>query len=384
MVELLYASYAQLKLIHDIETNPGPSSYRVPLKTTSIEPRPSDDNSFYILRSKTASTDWVLDTDYRKATNINFDNAYVNLTPAQIAANSGKVLYNNGDTLEWLSFSDVNIAELSSHATYASFPSSNQSTSKIYLDQSNGEFYRWSGSAYVRTDANGARKNEANTFTALNTFSSGLTVSSGTTTTGALSASSVTTGGTVTAVNASISGTATIKNITASSGGTINLAPATSLAIGDCTANEIQLAVGGTNDLSLHFGGTYGICGQNSAISFCHSNYLICDIYEDGIWFNSSGNGFNRGIAIETMGSGSDQFIGSATLVNGTVTINNTRVQSNAHIFLTYKTLAGGGPYQSLYVHGIDPGNSFTVRPTDGAVSYNDSSFYFWIIPQTF
>lgn len=340
---------------------------------TSIQPRPPNDGEDYVLLQQEDNVGWIADADYRNMSNLNFTDIYSALSVLNIAGNSGKLLYNAPSTgLQWLSFSDVNIAELSSHANYAAFPSSGQSTAKIYLDQATGEFWRWSGSAYVRTDGNQPRLNEVNTFTSANTFSAGLTVSSGLTVSGTTSTGTTNTGA-LTASSISTSGNISATNITSTGNITANF----------CTVNEINCDNGGATDPSIYFNdGTYGIYG-NGNTSFCHSGYLICEVGPDGLWFNSSGTGLNRGLAIESMGSGTDQFIGTATLVNGTVTIANTRVTADSHIFLTYKTLAGGGPYEALVVHAIVAGTSFTVRPTDGAVSYNDSTFYFWIIPQT-
>jgi hypothetical protein len=101
-----------------------------------------------------------------------YDGPYAALENTELddIANKNKIMYLNGDgNLEWRAFDDVSIAELEKYSTVANFPSTG-STSKLYLSEISGEFYRWSGSVYVRTDANGARKNESNTFTQTNTF----------------------------------------------------------------------------------------------------------------------------------------------------------------------------------------------------------------------
>ena len=61
---------------------------------------------------------------------------------------------------------------------------------------------------------------------------------------------------------------------------------------------------------------------------------------------------------------GSNKAMGVATLVGGTVTVNNTKVTANSRIFLTSQ--ADGGTPGALRVSGRVAGTSFTITSSSG------------------
>lgn len=72
--------------------------------------------------------------------------------------------------------------------------------------------------------------------------------------------------------------------------------------------------------------------------------------------------------------SGSNQRMGSATLVGGTVTVNNTLVGADSIILLTAQNT--GGTAGALRVSARTPGTSFTVTSSSGT----DTSAVGWLI----
>lgn len=70
---------------------------------------------------------------------------------------------------------------------------------------------------------------------------------------------------------------------------------------------------------------------------------------------------------------GTNAYMGLATLVNGTVTINTNKVTANSRIFLTRQTAAGtpGDPA----VTNRTPGTSFVITTVAG-----DTSTVAWLI----
>jgi hypothetical protein len=152
------------------------------------------------------------------ATNIVFDAGYSKLANEELdsAANQNKILYLNGSgDLEWKAFDDQSIAEMETYADVASLPATGLAT-KLYYVTATGEFYRWAGTAYVRTDTNHPRLNEANTFTSSNTFN-------GITNTGTISnTGNISTTGTVSAGTGTMS-TVNVGNIK-NSAGTVTVA----------------------------------------------------------------------------------------------------------------------------------------------------------------
>lgn len=71
---------------------------------------------------------------------------------------------------------------------------------------------------------------------------------------------------------------------------------------------------------------------------------------------------------------GTNEWMGVATLVNGTVTVNNTRVTANSRIFLTVQT-PGGTPGSPLRVSARSAGVSFTI-----STAASDTSTVAWMI----
>jgi len=83
------------------------------------------------------------------------------------------------------------------------------------------------------------------------------------------------------------------------------------------------------------------------------------------------GEGSNNGLQILETGTGPKQ--GVATLVAGTVLVNNTSVSATSRIFLAHQGLNGTTPtvLGNLYVSAVSPGTSFTITSS----SSSDSSF---------
>lgn len=71
---------------------------------------------------------------------------------------------------------------------------------------------------------------------------------------------------------------------------------------------------------------------------------------------------------------GTNEFMGLATLVNGTVTVANTNVTANSRIFLTVQT-PGGTPGSPLRVSARVVGTSFTI-----STAAADTSTVAWMI----
>ena len=94
---------------------------------------------------------------------------------------------------------------------------------------------------------------------------------------------------------------------------------------------------------------------------------------------NSSG--VNGHLILETgsttgtlkLNSGANEQCGLATLVGGTVVVNNTKITANSYVFLTHRTL--GGTVGTL-TYTVSAGTSFTITSTSGT----DTSTVNWFI----
>lgn len=86
-----------------------------------------------------------------------------------------------------------------------------------------------------------------------------------------------------------------------------------------------------------------------------------------------TGNGTGRNGQLE-IADGSNQNMGTAVLVGGTVTVNNTLVTANSRIFLTTQT--PGGTPGAVYISARVAGTSFTITSTSGT----DTSTVAWLI----
>ena len=71
-------------------------------------------------------------------------------------------------------------------------------------------------------------------------------------------------------------------------------------------------------------------------------------------------------------GTGSGQRAGNATLVGGTVTVNNATVTANTIVMVTRKTI-GGVPGNLTYT--LSAGSSFTINSANGADTSTVSYF---------
>jgi hypothetical protein len=71
---------------------------------------------------------------------------------------------------------------------------------------------------------------------------------------------------------------------------------------------------------------------------------------------------------------GTNAFMGVATLVAGTATVNNTRVTNNSRIFLMNQD--GGGTPGAVYVSSRVAGTSFTITSS----SATDTGKIAWLI----
>lgn len=71
---------------------------------------------------------------------------------------------------------------------------------------------------------------------------------------------------------------------------------------------------------------------------------------------------------------GSNKYMGVATLVAGTVTVSNTKVQANSRIFMTGQNFSG--THGELTVSARVAGTSFTITSSNGA----DTRQVAWLI----
>lgn len=89
----------------------------------------------------------------------NFGHTNFSSTSLAMEGNQSKLLYlDSFGNLQWISFDSVSIAELLSYANIAAFPATGE-TSRLYFAQDTALFYRWTGSAYTRTDSHQLDKN---------------------------------------------------------------------------------------------------------------------------------------------------------------------------------------------------------------------------------
>lgn len=91
--------------------------------------------------------------------------------------------------------------------------------------------------------------------------------------------------------------------------------------------------------------------------------------------FSFTGNVSLTGAAtqLKVEGGAVTDFIGTATLSSGTVTVNNTNIAAADHILLTYQ--GGSLSNTGALSYTISAGNSFTIESTNGSDANNVSYF---------
>lgn len=132
-------------------------------------------------------------------------------------------------------------------------------------------------------------------------------------------------------------------------------------------AGSANSRIYGAFDLQLHGGSAGSGSGDNGG------DVVLLGGVPDGV-------GLPGNIVLNPLGghikiqSGADESIGRATLVGGTVTVNNTKVTSTCNIYLTSQV--DGGTPDSVRVSARSVGTSFTITSTNGA----DTSEIGWLI----
>lgn len=93
-------------------------------------------------------------------------------------------------------------------------------------------------------------------------------------------------------------------------------------------------------------------------------------------------SGSNAAVDLSTAGGGiaitegANCRMGVATLVGGTVTVNNTSVTANTRIFLTVQTLGTVATPQAVHADAVVAGTSFDITSADGT----DTSTIAWLL----
>lgn len=85
------------------------------------------------------------------------------------------------------------------------------------------------------------------------------------------------------------------------------------------------------------------------------------------------GNLLQNGLVVQT---GTNEGMGTATLVAGTVTVANTRITANSRIFLTVQALGTVSAPKAIAVTAKVNGTSFTITSEDAT----DTSSVAWLI----
>jgi hypothetical protein len=147
------------------------------------------------------------------------------------------------------------------------------------------------------------------------------------------------------------------------------------------TYNPIRAQNGSSSAPSFTFqsDGDSGLYRANDgSIAISKDGANVLNVRSDGLFINSSGSNNNRNIIIEAQ-SGSNQSIGTSTLVNGVRTINTNKASAGARYFVQPGDPNGGTTY-ALIVDNVVNGSSFRVRDPSVSSGTNNSTFYWWII----
>jgi len=126
------------------------------------------------------------------------------------------------------------------------------------------------------------------------------------------------------------------------------------------------------NSYTMYFGGT---SGNTSGINL--GPYSQSTIQAGALLTSDEDILFTTGKGLKMQGSAANSRIGTATLVAGTVTINNNTITANTRIFLTVST--AGGTQGFLSTTRVN-GTSFTINSTNAA----DTSIVQWLLVEQY
>lgn len=108
--------------------------------------------------------------------------------------------------------------------------------------------------------------------------------------------------------------------------------------------------------------GNMNVSGNLTVTGNISSNGIVQGATIDADFGNLETTFAGTGLAIK---AGSNCYIGAGTLTAGTVTISNTSVAANTHIFITPTTTSTNSG--TLAVTSITAGTSFTVTSSDSS-----------------
>lgn len=190
-----------------------------------------------------------------------------------------------------------------------------------------------------------------------------------------------------------VGGSATALSIRGGSSSTVNIGSdgTTTSGVtitGSTTVPSIGGGVGGlglsilsnNGDAGANNGGAMSLTGGNGFVTSGNGNGGGITI-SSGIR-RTAGSGTDGNITLETnnatgtlrINDGANEQMGTATLVGGTITVNNTKVTANSRIFLTIQ--AAGGTLGSVYISARVAGTSFTITSSSAL----DTSAVAWFI----
>ena len=144
----------------------------------------------------------------------------------------------------------------------------------------------------------------------------------------------------------------------------------------DGSDTDVDLAIGTKGD------GDIFITGHNTQVISSGADLELTAFSGGSV--NITGNQATFGIELETgtstatlkINDGPGEQMGVATLVGGTVTINNTKITANSRIFLTVQSLGTVAIPTAVAVTARSAGTSFTITSAAGT----DTSVIAWLI----
>lgn len=149
--------------------------------------------------------------------------------------------------------------------------------------------------------------------------------------------------------------------------------PTTNTLTTGLTSGSAIVVNGGNAELSMYSSGVLGMYIHNTTESgngIIEANGSIETIADGGFKFNSGVSSTSNRIYIQ---EGSDANMGVATLVGGTVTVNNLKITANTRIFYSVQT--AGGTQGFLSTTRV-ANTSFTINSTSGT----DTSTIAWVL----
>jgi hypothetical protein len=150
------------------------------------------------------------------------------------------------------------------------------------------------------------------------------------------------------------------------------------------TNGDVGIGTGATVSARVHVVKTT----EQVRVGYDASNYYSTTVSSTGgVTFDAVGSGaaftFSDGIVMAvakalSVSSGSNQRAGNATLVGGTITVNNTTVTANTVLMLTRKT--SGGTIGTAITYTLSAGNSFTIN-SDNILDTSTFSYFMIEVP---